>query len=173
MVVGNLICSKMTVDWDTELGPDDFPIGMKVTYTLEHGMPRDKAAIQSMFNRGAGRIYKLPDYIKASSDYESKVDDYTGRTDNSWWTPKFMNVSEIQNQAGAHGFQTYKMSQPKDLAMNRNALTTVLTKFMPLDPNLAIREVTDQTKMWLNDGSGGTYATVIRANNFTRKSSGD
>lgn len=110
MVVGNLICTKMTVDWDTELGPDDFPMGMKVTYTLEHGMARDKAGIQSMFNRGSGRIYKLPDYIKASSDYESKVDDYTGRTGDSWWTPKYMSTSEIQNQAGAHGWQVYKMS---------------------------------------------------------------
>lgn len=110
MVVGNLICTKMTVDWDTELGPDDFPMGMKVTYTLEHGMARDKAGIQSMFNRGAGRIYKLPDYIKASSDYESKVDDYTGRTGDSWWTPKYMSTSEIQDQAGAHGWQVYKMS---------------------------------------------------------------
>ena len=51
-------------------------------------MARDKAAIQSMFNRGAGKIYKLPDYIKASSDYESKVDDFTGLS-TKWYTPDF------------------------------------------------------------------------------------
>ena len=45
MVVGNLICTKMQIEMDDELGPDDFPVNLKVTYTLEHGMPRDKAAI--------------------------------------------------------------------------------------------------------------------------------
>jgi hypothetical protein len=45
MVVGNLICTKMQIEMDDELGPDDFPVNLKVTYTIEHGMPRDKAAI--------------------------------------------------------------------------------------------------------------------------------
>lgn len=90
LVIGNLICTKMDVQFGEEIGPDDFPLEMKVTYTLEHAMARDNAAIQSMFNRGAGKIYKLPDYVRAVSDYESKVDDFTGRTSSSWVGPKYI-----------------------------------------------------------------------------------
>lgn len=78
MVIGNLICENMKVSFGEELGPDDFPLEMNIEYSLKHGMARDRAAIESMFNRGAGKIYDLPDYIKASSDYETKVDAYTG-----------------------------------------------------------------------------------------------
>jgi hypothetical protein len=45
MVIGNLICVKMNVQASDSLGPDDFPDEITVTYELQHGMPRDKAAI--------------------------------------------------------------------------------------------------------------------------------
>lgn len=77
MVIGNLICKNMNVEWEEELGPDDFPIGFKVTYTLEHAMARDSDAIQSMFNRGMGKFYTLPDYISTSSDRITYVDKFT------------------------------------------------------------------------------------------------
>lgn len=77
MVIGNLICSKMKVDWDEELGPDDFPTGFSVEYSLEHAMARDNDAIQSMFNRGMGKYYTLPDYISTSSDRITYVDKFT------------------------------------------------------------------------------------------------
>jgi hypothetical protein len=38
IVVGNLICEKMDVQFGEELGPDDFPTELKVVYTLQHGM---------------------------------------------------------------------------------------------------------------------------------------
>lgn len=61
MMIGNLICSKIKIDFNDELGPDDFPTEVKFTVTLEHGMPRDKSGIESMFNKGQGRLYALPD----------------------------------------------------------------------------------------------------------------
>jgi len=67
----------MRVDWEEELGPDDFPIGFKVTYSLEHAMARDSDAIQSMFNRGMGKFYTLPDYISTASDRVTYVDKFT------------------------------------------------------------------------------------------------
>jgi hypothetical protein len=60
MMIGNLICSNAKIEFNDELGPDDFPTELKITITLEHGMPRDKNAIESMFNYGQGRIYALP-----------------------------------------------------------------------------------------------------------------
>lgn len=67
-------------------------------------MPRDKSGIQSMFNRGSGRIYQLPDWIRASSDYESKVDNFTGgsnfinqiyeciKNDGNRWCPWLLDI---------------------------------------------------------------------------------
>jgi hypothetical protein len=60
-MIGNLICTGVEVEFGNELGPDDFPTEIKFTVKLDHGMPRDRDAIQSIFNRGMGRIYDLPD----------------------------------------------------------------------------------------------------------------
>jgi hypothetical protein len=60
MMMGNMICTNCKLEFSDELGPDDFPTEIKATITLEHGMPRDKPAIESMFNKGRGRIYALP-----------------------------------------------------------------------------------------------------------------
>lgn len=60
MMVGNLICTGIKIEFNDELGPDDFPTELKATITLQHGMPRDRAGIESMFNKGRGRIYSLP-----------------------------------------------------------------------------------------------------------------
>lgn len=84
-VIGNLICEDVTFNFGQELGPDDFPDELEATITLQHGMARDLDAIESMFNRGAGRIYQAPDYAKMfagqiSSDQETKVDAVTGGT---------------------------------------------------------------------------------------------
>jgi hypothetical protein len=81
MMIGNLICTKGKIEFNDELGPDDFPTEMKVTVTLEHGMPRDKDAIESMFNYGQGRIYALPKGY-ANTFYSSKqsnIDKSTGK----------------------------------------------------------------------------------------------
>jgi hypothetical protein len=77
-MIGNLIVSDLNIEFYDELGPDDFPIGFKAIITLEHGMGRDRDAIESMFNRGYGRIYTLPSDFRSSADGETKVDKYTG-----------------------------------------------------------------------------------------------
>jgi hypothetical protein len=77
-MVGNLVCESMAVEFGEELGPDDFPTEITITATLAHGMSRDRDAIQSMFNRGMGRIYDLPDSFKGTADYETKVTNNTG-----------------------------------------------------------------------------------------------
>ena len=60
MMMGNMIVTNAKIEFSDELGPDDFPTEIKVTISIEHGMPRDKAGIESMFNKGRGRIYALP-----------------------------------------------------------------------------------------------------------------
>ena len=78
-MIGNLIVTNSKIEFSDELGPDDFPIGFKAQITLQHAMGRDKDGIEAMFNRGAGRIYILPDDFVSSADGESTVDKYTGK----------------------------------------------------------------------------------------------
>jgi hypothetical protein len=77
-MIGNLICDGITVEWSDELGPDDFPTEIKFTVSLKHAMARDRDAIESVFNRGMGRIYQLPDSMSGSADFETKIDKNTG-----------------------------------------------------------------------------------------------
>lgn len=76
LMIGNLVCKKCSFEFNDELGPDDFPTEMTVTVELEHGMPRDRIAVESMFNKGSGRIYALPENFEAgfSSANSTRVD---------------------------------------------------------------------------------------------------
>ena len=101
MVIGNLICKDMKVTWDEELGPDDFPTGFAVEYSLEHAMARDSGAIQSMFNRGMGKFYTLPDYISTASERITYVDQFTknaGKGDVGSYAYKFAGDIQKTNE---------------------------------------------------------------------------
>jgi len=56
-MIGNLVCTDVKIDFTEVLGPDDFPTGIKATFTLEHGRDRERGEIESIFNRGDGRLY--------------------------------------------------------------------------------------------------------------------
>lgn len=81
MMIGNLIVTNTSIKFYGPLGDDDFPSKMEVKIKLEHGRPRDKGDIESMFNRGGGRLH----YAKfgeientwnfASSTRDSRIDD--------------------------------------------------------------------------------------------------
>ena len=91
MVVGNLICKGVKVDFGEELGPDDFPLDVKATYTLEHGSERDRDRIQAAFNFGAGRSYGLPKGYESSfsTSKGTSVDGATGSSSTS--KPQYQN----------------------------------------------------------------------------------
>jgi len=57
-MIGNLICSNVEIEFSEVLGPDDFPTEIIATFTLEHGRDRERGEIESMFNRGDGRLYQ-------------------------------------------------------------------------------------------------------------------
>lgn len=90
MEIGNLVCTKCTFTLGKELGPDDFPTELTAEITLEHGMPRDSAAVQSMFNRGGGKIYHIPDEYQfgysanaTPGEAGSKIDPNSGTNSSS------------------------------------------------------------------------------------------
>lgn len=86
-MIGNLICEGVTVEWNEELGPDDFPTEIKFTVNLKHAMARDRDAIESIFNRGMGRIYNLPDSFAGSADYQTTVDNATKTPTKTGYAP--------------------------------------------------------------------------------------
>lgn len=57
-MIGNLICKSVDIKFGEKLGPDDFPTEMEAKFTLAHGRAREKGEIESMFNRGSGRLYQ-------------------------------------------------------------------------------------------------------------------
>jgi hypothetical protein len=68
-MIGNLICDNVSISFSEKLGPDDFPCEMTATFSLKHGRSRDRGEIESMFNRGDGRLYEtaLPTYSSGNS----------------------------------------------------------------------------------------------------------
>jgi hypothetical protein len=56
-MMGNLICTGVSISFGETLGPDDFPTEMKATYTLKPARERHRGDFESMFNRGRGRFY--------------------------------------------------------------------------------------------------------------------
>ena len=60
-MMGNMLVTKTTVQFNDVLGYDDFPTEVKFTVELEHGMPRDTAGIENMFNGAKGRFYAFTD----------------------------------------------------------------------------------------------------------------
>jgi hypothetical protein len=56
-VIGNLILKGTSIEFGEELGADDFPTEVKFTVTLDHGRPRAKQDIESIFNHGGGDMF--------------------------------------------------------------------------------------------------------------------
>ena len=80
--IGNLICTEAKFQFNDIIGADNFPTELKVTITVEHGRPRDGGDIESMLNKGEGRIYypsaNLGDLLNKSSSTRNS------RNDTSW-----------------------------------------------------------------------------------------
>ena len=68
-MIGNLICEKVKIDFGEALGPDDFPTSIKAVFTLKHARDRERGEIESIFNRGDGRLYQSS--MPTTSDAQS------------------------------------------------------------------------------------------------------
>lgn len=130
--IGNLISKSVKVEFGEELGPDDFPTEMKFTVELEHGMPRDRDAIQSIFNRGMGRIYSLPDGFKGSADFETEVDDKTGHRNKTGRNPVYHKVPVADSGTVGGSFDK---AATRDNAMQGSVSVWNREKFAVVSPN--------------------------------------
>jgi hypothetical protein len=134
-MIGNLICESMEVEFGNELGPDDFPLDVKITVNLAHGMARDRDAIQSMFNRGMGRIYDLPDSLTGSADYETGVDKNTGNAQTATGrSPSDWRLGTVIGGAATSGGKTGP-SAVKENSMEGEVSVWNRSKFAAPSPN--------------------------------------
>lgn len=69
-MIGNLICSSVNIEFGEVLGPDDFPTELVATFNLKHGRDRERGEIESMFNRGDGRLYQST--LETSANNQSR-----------------------------------------------------------------------------------------------------
>jgi hypothetical protein len=103
MVMGDLVCRNCTMTFDTEMGPDDFPTGVTFTVQLSQGKPRDKAAIERMFNLGLTKM------MRSKIKNPSSAEDTFGETNNQNWEKLKTAVggeqgfTEIGNDLGFSG----------------------------------------------------------------------
>lgn len=135
-MIGNLVCDGVTITWSDELGPDDFPIGFDAEITLKHALGRDRDAIESMFNRGYGRIYSLPATFSSSADFESKIDKYTGgQTDargrlkyDEWSATYFggggANLGDMENSPLANSGSTFPGLKHMNMYTSKDPLSS-------------------------------------------------
>lgn len=137
-VIGNLIVKNSTITFSDELGPDDFPIGFKAEIELAHGLGRDKEAIESMFNRGNGRIYSLPSGFRTSADGETKVDEETGM--NGGVRTKY---KETFSEHWGGGFRYIAKRMEKDLKNTGAGVTSMvqLGNYKPFLPSTTESDV--------------------------------
>jgi hypothetical protein len=113
LMVGNLICTGAKFQFNDTLGADNFPTELKVTIQMEHGRPRDKGDIESMFNAGEGRIYYAPmgkDNLFKSSAEQNSTNDTTG------------GKSGIGQQIEVSRDNAYVSARRSRMSQNQNAL---------------------------------------------------
>jgi hypothetical protein len=84
-VIGNLCLTGTSMKFSEELGNDGFPTGIKFTVDLEHGRPRAKQDILSMFNLGGGDLTytKLAPPSSAYNSYGEYADEKIKNAQNN------------------------------------------------------------------------------------------
>jgi hypothetical protein len=61
-MIGNLICTNVSIKLNNVLGPDDFPTELTAVFSMKAARQKHRGDFESMFNRGNGRLYlgKMP-----------------------------------------------------------------------------------------------------------------
>ena len=104
--MGNLICTGVRIEFNDNLGADDFPTEMRATVSLKPGMPRANADIESVFNDGHGGLYipkadsnNLPS-IEELQETKARETNDQGIENSMNAKPNQMVTLKAQNQEG-------------------------------------------------------------------------
>lgn len=96
-MIGNLICKNLEIQFGEVLGPDDFPTELIATITLEMARPRERGEIESMFNRGEGRLYQSVQPVYSNSQSTGAFATVTGEVITA---PNADNTSDFSTFQG-------------------------------------------------------------------------
>jgi hypothetical protein len=77
-MIGNLLCDDVSIEFGETLGPDDFPTSIKATFALKHARDRERGEIESIFNRGDGRLYQSAQTTSADQQSYNAFADSAG-----------------------------------------------------------------------------------------------
>lgn len=99
-MIGNLICNDVKIEFGDVLGPDDFPTTLKATFSLSHGRDRERGEIESMFNRGDGRLYASSAPTSASAQSFSAFSDVNGNVLSERTASQYMDGNAFNNTYG-------------------------------------------------------------------------
>jgi hypothetical protein len=109
-MIGNLICKQVDITFGETLGPDDFPTELTAKVTLKHARSRERGEIESMFNRGGGRLYQSVTSVYSNSQSTGAFATTTGQVITS---PNQDGTSDISTFFGP-GLST-EQYQPDDI----------------------------------------------------------
>lgn len=115
--IGNLICTGCQMEFGDELGPDDFPMEVTFTVTLQMGRPRDKFDIESMFNLGNGFLSENP-IVPPDSANNTFGNGAGGPDDNT-----LVRNASVNSTGLAQKIQTAKLNQSQE-----RSITTTRTR---------------------------------------------
>ena len=101
-LIGNLLCDGVAIEFGETLGPDDFPTHMKATFTLRHGRDRERGEIESIFNRGDGRLYQSSLTTSATMQSNDAVADTAGNVGLYAGTNANLNLDSFRNSIPAN-----------------------------------------------------------------------
>jgi hypothetical protein len=99
-MIGNLICEGVKIEFSESLGPDDFPTGIKATFTLKHGRDRERGEIESIFNRGDGRLYQSSLKTSATAQSYAAFGDVNGNVLSESYKTSYLEGSAWQKSVG-------------------------------------------------------------------------
>jgi hypothetical protein len=109
-MIGNLICKSIDITFGEILGPDDFPTELTAKVVLKHARARERGEIESMFNRGGGRLYQSVSPVYSNSQSTGAFATTTGQVITS---PNKDGTSDISTFYGP-GLST-EQYQPDDI----------------------------------------------------------
>lgn len=125
MSIGNLRLTNTEIEFGDRLGYDDFPTSIKVTCTLEQGLDRDRAGLESIFNQGFSRTYWTPtsvlkrEYSFKSENESQKRKSAFGEFDDS----SVIRAAEMQTE-----YQRADESSSFEIGINKNQIVTETPK---------------------------------------------
>jgi hypothetical protein len=97
-MIGNLICKGVNINFSDALGPDDFPTSIKAEFTLSHARDRERGEIESIFNRGDGRLYQSSNPTSASVQSYTAYADVSGNMMNEQTVENYFNGTVWQRE---------------------------------------------------------------------------